>query len=360
MKPLSVNPNIAQAKTINTDFYLKPDYFEASKEKIFAQSWQFIGDADQVKESGWVTPVSLLEGHINEPLLISKDKDGEIHCLSNVCTHRGNLMVERPCKLNDIRCKYHGRRFSLNGKFLSMPEFKEVENFPSADDNLTPLPLHKIGKLLFTSLAKSLPAENFFADMEKRISWMPLHEFTFRPELSRDYVVQANWALYCENYLEGFHIPFVHAGLNSVIDYGNYTTELYLYSSLQLGLAKNDEPTFDLPATSPDYGKPVVGYYFWVFPNMMFNFYPWGLSINIVKPIAIDQCKVSFLSYVWDENKLRQGAGANLHEVEMEDEDVVQNVQKGIRSRFYKHGRYSVTRETGTHHFHQLLAKFML
>jgi choline monooxygenase len=68
---------------------------------------------------------------------------------------------------------------------------------------------------------------------------------------------------------------------------------------------------------------------------------------------------VSFLSYVWDENKLRQGAGANLHQVEMEDEDVVQNVQKGIRSRFYKHGRYSVTRETGTHHFHQLIAKFM-
>jgi choline monooxygenase len=241
-----------------------------------------------------------------------------------------------------------------------MPEFKEVENFPTEEDNLTPLPIHKLGKLLFTSLTKSLPAENFFADMEKRISWMPLHEFTFRPELSRDYVVNANWALYCENYLEGFHIPFVHAGLNSVIDYGNYTTELFPYSNLQLGLAKNDEPTFDLPSTSPDYGKPVVGYYFWVFPNMMFNFYPWGLSINIVKPTTIDQCKVSFLSYVWDENKLRQGAGANLHEVEMEDEDVVQNVQKGIRSRFYKHGRYSVTRETGTHHFHQLLSKFML
>ena len=360
MKPLSVNPNIAQAKTIDTDFYLKAEYFEAAKEKIFALSWQFIGDTDQVKEHGWVTPVNLLEGHINEPLLISKDKEGEIHCLSNVCTHRGNLMVERPCKLNDIRCKYHGRRFSLNGKFLSMPEFKEVENFPTADDNLTALPLHQLGKLLFTSLSSALPAENFFADMEKRISWMPLHEFTFRPELSRDYTVNANWALYCENYLEGFHIPFVHAGLNSVIDYGNYTTELFAYSNLQLGLAKNDEPTFDLPSTSPDYGKPVVGYYFWVFPNMMFNFYPWGLSINIVKPLTIDQCKVTFLSYVWDENKLRQGAGANLHEVEMEDEDVVQNVQKGIRSRFYKHGRYSVTRETGTHHFHQLLAKFML
>jgi choline monooxygenase len=91
----------------------------------------------------------------------------------------------------------------------------------------------------------------------------------------------------------------------------------------------------------------------------MFNFYPWGLSINIVKPIGLSRSKVSFLSYVWDENKLRQGAGANLHQVEMEDEDIVQHVQKGIRSRFYNHGRYSVKRETGTHHFHRLISEFM-
>ena len=92
---------------------------------------------------------------------------------------------------------------------------------------------------------------------------------------------------------------------------------------------------------------------------MMFNFYPWGLSINYVQPLGISSTRVSFISYVFDENKLRQGAGADLHQVEMEDEDIVHNVQKGIRSRFYKHGRYSVTRETGTHHFHRLLAKFM-
>ena len=110
---------------------------------------------------------------------------------------------------------------------------------------------------------------------------------------------------------------------------------------------------------SPDYGKKVGGYYFWVFPNMMFNFYPWGLSVNIVKPTGISSCTVSFLTYVIDEDKLRQGIGADLHQVEMEDEDVVQLVQKGIRSRFYKHGRYSVTRETGTHHFHRLVAEFM-
>jgi choline monooxygenase len=357
MSKFEINPNIAKAKTISTDFYLDPNFFEQSKEKIFASSWQWVGDTDQVQDPGWVTPVNLLEKYLNEPLLLSRDKNGIIHCLSNVCTHRGNLLVERPCKLNDIRCKYHGRRFQLDGKFQSMPEFKEVENFPSADDNLTSLAVHQWGKWLFTTLHKTISADAFFKPMADRMSWLPLQDFKFRPELSRDYLIDANWALYCENYLEGFHIPFVHAGLNAMIDYGNYSTELYPYSSLQLGIAKDeDEIVFDLPPNCPDFGKRVAGYYFWVYPNMMFNFYPWGLSINVVKPLAVAKTKVSFLSYVWDENKLRQGAGANLHQVEMEDEDIVRNVQKGIRSRFYRHGRYSVKRETGTHHFHRLLA----
>ncbi|MBL0744952.1 aromatic ring-hydroxylating oxygenase subunit alpha [Chryseolinea lacunae] len=359
MPLFDVNPDIAFAKTIATDFYLNPSYYELSKEKIFAATWQLVGDTDQVKEPGWVTPVSLLEKYIDEPLLLSRDKQGDLHCLSNVCTHRGNLLVERPCKLNDMRCKYHGRRFQLDGKFLSMPEFKEVANFPTEDDNLTKLPLHTFGKWLFTSLHPTFDADKFLGDMMKRVGWMPFQEFQFRPELSRDYVVDAHWALYCENYLEGFHIPFVHAGLNAVIDYGNYTTELFPYSNLQVGYAKDDDAIFELPPASPDFGKKIAGYYFWVFPNMMFNFYPWGLSINVVRPVGLAKSKISFLSYVWDENKLRQGAGANLHQVEMEDEDVVRHVQKGIRSRFYKHGRYSVKMEKGTHHFHRLIAEFI-
>ncbi len=165
--------------------------------------------------------------------------------------------------------------------------------------------------------------------------------------------------MYCENYLEGFHIPFVHAGLNAVIDYGAYTTELFRYSSLQLGIAKENEVCFNLPPSSPDHGKKIAAYYFWIFPNTLFNFYPWGLSINVVKPTAIDKTKVCFYTYLWNESKYNVGAGSNLDKVEMEDEAIVENVQKGIRSSFYKQGRYSVTREQGTHHFHRLISEHL-
>jgi len=359
MIKLRVDQNIAVAKTLSTDFYTNPEYFEQSKEKIFSRSWQYVHHTSDISEPGTVLPFTLLEDFLNEPLLLSRDTHNQLFCLSNVCTHRGAILLDKPCSLTDIRCPYHGRRFHLDGKFLSMPEFKEVENFPASADDLANLPLHTIGPMVFTSLEKQHSADPYFREMVSRIDWMPINELTFHPELSKDYMVDAHWALYCENYLEGFHIPFVHPTLNQVIDFGKYTTELFPYSNLQVGVAKEGELVFDIPPSSPDYGKNIGGYYFWVFPNMMFNFYPWGLSLNIVKPVAIEKTKVSFLTFIWDESKYNKGAGSGLDGVEMEDEHIVESVQKGIRSRFYSHGRYSVKHEKGTHHFHRLVAESM-
>jgi choline monooxygenase len=359
MSDFFVDPDIAKAKTISTDFYTGQNYFELSKEKIFANSWQLIGDTDKVKEPSSAYPFTLLENYLNEPLLLTKDKEGKLHCMSNVCTHRGNILVNETCKLHSLVCKYHGRRFNLDGKFVSMPEFKGVENFPTKEDNLHSLSLFQWGKFLFTSLHPKIKAEEVFGEIQKRLYWFPVDKLEFSENLSRDYIVKANWALYCENYLEGFHIPFVHPALNDVLDFGDYTTEVFQYSNLQIGVAKEGESCFDLPADSPDHGKKIAGYYFWAFPNTMLNFYPWGVSVNLVKPISPHETKVSYLIYVCDESKLHTGAGGDLDLVEKEDEEVVENVQKGVRSRFYKHGRYSPNREQGTHHFHSLISEFI-
>jgi choline monooxygenase len=354
-----IDPDISKAKTLNTDFYTNPSVYQESKEKIFPKSWQFIGDKDLVAKPGSCYPFILLENFLDEPLLLVKDLAGEVRCLSNVCTHRGTVLIGEACQATNLRCRYHGRQFRLDGSFLSMPEFKEVKNFPTKEDDLKQLPLYSWGPLLFCSLDDSADPKKYFQPMRDRMSWVPMDDFVFKPELSTEYIVKSHWALYCENYLEGFHIPFVHAGLNAVIDFGNYTTETFDFSNLQLGLAKTDDEIFDLPVSSPDYGKKVAAYYFYVFPNMMFNFYPWGLSINIVRPISIDENKVFFLTYVWKEELFNKGAGSGLNKVEMEDEEVVEAVQKGVRSRFYDHGRYSVTREQGIHHFHSLIANIL-
>jgi choline monooxygenase len=351
-----IDPDIAIANTLNTSFYNDPELFEISRKKIFSKSWQFIGDESQVLHQGSCYPFTLLENFLDEPLLLTKDRD-QIYCLSNVCTHRGTTLVGTTSQSSHIRCRYHGRQFRLDGSFLSMPEFKEVKNFPTPADNLTRLPLHRWGPLLFTSLDLNADSVKYFTAMESRLSWLPLNEFVFKPALSTEYLVKAHWALYCENYLEGFHIPFVHAGLNAVIDFGSYTTEIFEQSNLQLGLAKAGDEVFDLPNGSPDEGKKVAAYYFFIFPNMMFNFYPWGLSINLVRPVSMDRTLVSFYTYLWKDELYNKGAGSGLDVVEMEDEEVVEAVQKGIHSSFYRQGRYSVTREQGIHHFHRMISE---
>jgi choline monooxygenase len=244
MPSFFIDADISKAKTIDTDFYTRQKFYDEAKEKIFADSWQFIGDAGIFKNPGDACPFTLLETYLNEPLLLTKDKQGSIHCLSNVCTHRGNLVVYEPCKLNQLKCRYHGRLFGLDGKFISMPEFKEVQDFPTKNDDLHQLPLFKWGNLLFTSLNGQHRPENFLAEMMQRIEWFPVNDLQFRTELSKDYYVEANWALYCENYLEGFHIPFVQAGLNQVLDFGEYTTEVFRYSNLQLGIGKKGDMCF--------------------------------------------------------------------------------------------------------------------
>lgn len=354
-----INPDIRKAATLPSDFYNDPEIFQLSKEKIFGHTWQFVGDNDEVKTGNQNLPHTLLKGFLDEPILITRDKNDQLHCISNVCTHRGNILVEHTCNQSQIRCRYHGRKFNLDGSFVSMPEFDGVENFPSSKDDLPKIPFGSWKQFMFASINPAMQLNDCINDMDARLSWMKFDELKINQNLSRDYIVKAHWALYCENYLEGFHIPFVHNDLNKLIDYGNYTTELYRYATLQIGHSKDADHVFDLPPSSPDHGKNIAAYYYWIFPNMMFNFYPWGLSINIVKPIGVNLTRVSFITYVSDESKLGDGAGAALDKVEREDEAIVENVQRGVRSKFYQSGRYSPTRETGTHHFHRLIAEFM-
>jgi choline monooxygenase len=205
---------------------------------------------------------------------------------------------------------------------------------------------------VFASAGAKQRFELWFADLERRMSWFPEDELRFDPSRSRDYDVAANWALYCDNYLEGFHIPFVHAALNSSLSMESYATELFETSSVQIATAKEGEEAFELPAA----GQRIAGYYWFLYPNLMLNFYPWGLSINVVRPLAVDRTRVSFLAYVWKPEKLDRGAGAGLDRVEHEDEAVVEGVQQGVRSRLYTRGRYSPDRERGVHHFHRMLA----
>ncbi|MEL6673045.1 MAG: SRPBCC family protein [Bacteroidota bacterium] len=355
-----INPSIQHAATLPSDFYQNEKAWEACREKIFAQNWQYLGDKNllfQGQEN--IHPLWILENYLDEPVILIDGEQG-VQCFTNVCTHRGFILIPHPTQSRKITCRYHGRRFNLEGKMEFMPEFREAEDFPRPCDHLHQLPLQNWRQFLFTTVGATKDFGPVLKRLEERLYFLPIDDFQFAPTYTKTYNVHGHWALYCDNYLEGFHIPFVHQMLGSMLDYGQYTTECYDEIVLQIGYSDGSGFSFDLPKGHPDYGKHVTGYYYWLFPNFMLNFYPWGVQLNIVKPVTDRFTKVEFLYYIHDEEIFHLMKGDQVAEkTEREDEFVVEGVQRGLRSRFYPSGRFSPKREKGVHYFHSLIAEHL-
>ena len=352
-----VDPDVRQARTLDKSFYLDPAVFDQVREQVCARAWHWLGRMDDVADPASLAPRTLLPGLLDEPVLLARDAAGTLRCLSNVCTHRANVLVDAPCRAEQIRCGYHSRRFDLDGRMRHMPGFEGALNFPCERDNLPQLALQTWAGQGFANLSADAALEPSLGEMQQRLSWLPVQDWREDLSRSRSFEFDAHWALYVENYLEGLHIPFVHPALNQTLDMANYSYELGRANVLQLALARDHEAAFEPPPGSPDHGRRVAAYYWWLFPNLMFNFYPWGLSVNVVQPLGPSRTRVLFHSFVADASQLGQGAGGALDPVEMEDESVVLSVQRGMRSRLYSSGRYSPRHELGTHHFHRLLCE---
>lgn len=337
----AVDADIAKAATLDPRFYRDAAVHEKVLERVFARSWQWIGPLDDVARPGSLRPFTLLPGSLDEPLLLARDEAGVLRCLSNVCTHRGNLLVHEACIAKQIRCGYHSRRFDLTGKMTFMPEFAGAQGFPSPREDLPRVPLAEWGGHGFACLDPAAPFEAFFEGIAT-LDGTPLEAMTHDPSRDREFTIDTHWALYVENYLEGFHIPFVHPALNDAVDYGTYDTHLHRHGNVQVACDNAGRP---------------AAHYWWIFPNLMLNFYPWGLSLNLVLPEGTATTRVLFRAFVADASRLETGAGSGLDRVEAEDEAIVLAVQRGVRSRLYRGGRYSPTRERGVHHFHRLLCE---
>jgi choline monooxygenase len=346
------DPDLARAALPPAEFYRSSAVHERVIERAFARAWHWTDD-EELPPPGHARPFVLAPGALDEPLAWSRSADGaRVHCFSNACTHRGALVVRTSCKNASLRCAYHGRRFGPDGRFLSAPEFEGAADFPSAADDLAHARWNALGPLRFAAPAPAMEFDAWLGSLRARLAALPLARAELDRSRSRTFEFDAHWALYVDNYLEGFHVPYVHPALNQAIDFDTYRTELEPWGSVQI--ARASDPREALPlASEPGIG----GLYYWLFPSTMVNVYAWGLSLNVVQPQGPARTRVLFRSYVWDRARLDQGAGAGLDQVEQEDEDVVLSVQRGLRSRLYRRGRYSPRREAGVHHFHQLLSR---
>ncbi|MEZ5977884.1 MAG: SRPBCC family protein [Planctomycetota bacterium] len=348
--------DVARAELPPPAWYADESVYARSLERVFTPSWQWIASAHEIAAAPSARPVVLLPGSLDEPLALTNDGE-RVRCLSNVCTHRAMTVVERACSTRGLRCPYHGRRFRLDGRFESAPGFEDAVDFPRAEDDLQELPLERALGQFFTSLAPERPFDEFARPLLERVGHLPFDRAVHAPERDREFVFDAPWSMYVENYLEGLHIPYLHAGLTAAIEWDSYEHVLWGGGTWQIADAKPGEPAFDVPAGHPDHGRRVAAWYAMVFPNLMVNAYPWGVSLNLVRPLGPSRTAVRFASFVWDAALLGKGAGGDLDTVEREDEAAVVRVARGARARLARTGRYAPRHEAGMHALHRWVAE---
>jgi choline monooxygenase len=353
MTPFDVDPRLASASTLPARCYLEPDYLAAENENVFGRTWQLVGFEDDVSEQGSFFTAAVA----GEPVLVVRGDDGVLRAMSNVCRHRAGPVASGTGSCRAFRCGYHGWGYGLDGRLLGTPEFEGVEDFRRENVALPPFRVETWLGLVFVNLdAGASPLAETLEDLADLPRRRPLPGM--RRARRKDWTVECNWKVYVDNYLEGYHIPIVHPSLFRELDYARYATETKRFHSIQHAPVRANAPG----RIRSDPGDEAE--YFWIYPNLMLNVYPDNFSTNLIVPLGPDRTLTVFEWFFRDpdDSAVRKRIDDTIafsDEIQLEDIGICEAVQRGLRSRTYDRGRFSVRRENGVHHFHRLYAESM-
>ncbi|HEY6293983.1 MAG TPA: aromatic ring-hydroxylating dioxygenase subunit alpha [Terriglobia bacterium] len=351
---------LALASTIPGSWYTDVRIAELERERVFGRTWQVVGRLDQVGSTGQYFTAEVA----GEPILVARGNDGVLRAFYNVCRHHATAVAwEAEGRATNFRCPYHGWTYGLDGALKGMTEFDGVQCFDRATHGLIEARAATWEKFVWVNLdAAAPPLEEFLGRLADRVRPLSLGALEFFER--RTYTLNCNWKVYVDNYLDGgYHVPHMHKGLNSVLDYTHYTIENEDRACIQSSPVRSSS-TSDPDAAATRQGD--RSYYLWQYPNFMLNWYEGYLDTNLVLPGNpdgsgwIDRCTVIFDFYFGDTSEARSEYNrqsiAVSDRVQDEDTAICESVQKGLRSRAYGAGRLSVRREAGEHLFHRLLA----
>ena len=344
--------SLSEASTIPAAFYVDARIAEIEARTVFSQTWQLVGRADQVEKPGQFVTATVAA----EPIVVVRGNDGMLRGFYNVCRHHAAAVVTEACgQASLLHCPYHGWNYGLDGSLKGMPEFEGVKNFERQKNGLVPVRADTWENFVFVNLDPQVgPLNDFLGGLVKRVA--PLGVSKLRYFDSRSYDIHCNWKVFVDNYLDGgYHVPHLHKGLSSVLDYKQYTIENEDRYCLQSSPMVSSEEDAATGATR----KGDRAWYFWQYPNLMINCYEGYMDTNLVLPVDVDHCRVIFDFYFGDVSDARreynQQSVAVGARVQDEDLGICEAVQRGLKSRAYGAGRLSVRREAGEHLFHRLL-----
>ncbi|MHA6288126.1 aromatic ring-hydroxylating oxygenase subunit alpha [Maricaulis sp. CAU 1757] len=332
---------LKQARALDPARYVGAGALEFDQRDILARGWQVVAPASALAQPG--DHVVREIGGV--PVLLVRNDAGCINGFLNICRHRaGPLALCDGRGAKRLRCAYHGWAYDLDGQLRTAPEMQDADGFDHRDIALERIEVELWGGLAFArtrpgpALAETLDGLDAIAD--------PAHLSGLAHHHSRSYDVACNWKVYVDNYLEGYHLPFVHPDLTQVVSYPEYKTELNRFWSLQRS---------PIEAESDAYAAGEALYVF-IYPNTMLNILPGRMQTNRVLANGPDACRVEFDFYYADGAAGRAAADdAFSDRVQEEDRLICEHVQKGLASGSYRPGRLSPHQEAGVWHWHNLL-----
>jgi choline monooxygenase len=342
---------VSQASTIPGAWYTDERIAELERKTVFSRIWQMAGRVEQVAAPGQYITAEVA----GEPVLVVRGQDGKLRGFFNVCRHHAAAVMTEPCgTAARLQCPYHGWTYGLDGSLKGVPDFEGVENFDRKQNGLVPLSVDVWEKFVFVHLDPNpLPLAEHLGDMVEQFKPLHLEQLHFAGR--REFVIDCNWKIFVDNYLDGgYHVPYLHKGLNSILNYANYTITNGARFCLQS--SPIDATGGETMTASVRQGQAL---YYWLYPNFMLNWYEGYLDTNLVLPLGIDKMKVIFEFYFSDvgqaaEDRNRKSMDVS-ERIQDEDHSICVSVQRGLRSRAYGAGRLSVRREAGENLFHKLL-----
>ena len=319
--------------------YSSDQVFERERQTLFARSWVFVGFAHQLAEPGDLVPVSVA----GLPLLMVKTKQGETKLFHNVCRHRCAQLVRAPAQgASVIRCPYHFWVYGLDGRLRGTPHFggpesQRPDGFDPAAHGLIPVRFAQWHDWIFANLDGQAPAfEDFAAPLIDQLGDLDLSRLTPLGEVDFG-EVGCNWKYLMENFIEPYHVQFVHSSSTEqpLVDHRTIVDGPCLGSAVDLSPEQARSGATDSLAVSSRYLT--------LFPNFVLGYYaPDQLGVHLNVPLAADRTHQRRVIYSLTgerpEAETVEGLKTLWSQVHREDHEICERLQQAAPSPLARDG----------------------
>ncbi len=328
-------------RNLDPRFYVEPQYLARERDTIFARTWQLLGPLSQVAGRGQYIAAEIA----GLKLFAIRGRDGELRGFRNVCRHRGaRLLEEGTGRCAAIRCPYHQWVFDDRGSLVTAPWFGEDPEFRKEDWPLAPVHVDTWRGLVFAAVDPQETLLDQLGELPAELADEPIE--TYAATRSETVNFEANWKIYTDNFVEGYHIPGIHPKFFAAIDFEAFKTTAHK------GYVRMTAPPRD--------GLFYRGKWLWMWPNWTLSLFEGGMNTSRINPLGVGHTEQIYNFYFADTSDAtadtRERTIAGNLAVVREDCDICLAIHRNYATGSYTPGPLSPRHEQGVAYFQEKIA----